>query len=199
MRTACSTVGALALIALVASPVMAGPEVCVGDCSGTRMVRINDLVLGVNIALGMQSIDACEAFDCEGTGTVPVDCLIQGVVNAQDGCNGEPKTRTFNIEPGVNGGIGGSCDNCISGQEGCISCITDSDCPDAQMCGSPGSTISRTGLFPDILSNINAALRFPPGPLVLELGEPDANGIAQLGSKRMWRCRSWSSTAPASV
>jgi Cys-rich repeat protein len=174
-------VGALALIGLIASPVMAGPEVCVGDCGNTGTVRINDLVLGVNIALGNQSIEACEAFDCQDTGMVPINCLIQGVNNALGTCNGmPPKLRTFNVDPGVSLGAGGSCDNCNSGEASCVSCYRDSDCPSGQVCTPE---ISRTGLFTTALSNTNASLRFSPGPLVLEMDPPDANGIAQLRLK----------------
>jgi hypothetical protein len=61
-------------------------SVCVGDCNGDGEVTINELILGVNIALGNQPISACEAFDCQGTGMVPINCLIQGVNNASNGC-----------------------------------------------------------------------------------------------------------------
>jgi hypothetical protein len=59
---------------------------CVGDCNGDDSVAINELIIGVNIALGSQPLSACEAFDCEHTGQVPINCLIQGVNNALDGC-----------------------------------------------------------------------------------------------------------------
>jgi len=59
---------------------------CVGDCDGNGMVTINDLILGVNIALGFQPVSACPAFDPDGGGTVTVDELIQGVNNALNGC-----------------------------------------------------------------------------------------------------------------
>jgi hypothetical protein len=170
-------VGGLALIGLAAAP-MARAQ-CVGDCNNDGMVAINELVLGVNIALGLQSIDVCEAFDCQDTGTVPINCLIQGVNNALNGCDGEV-IRTFNVDPGVMLGGGGTCDNCSSGVEGCVSCFRDGDCPDGQTCTPE---ISRTGLFTTALSNVNASLRFPPGPLVLGLGTPNSEGIAQLRLK----------------
>lgn len=176
MRRALSMVGALAFIGLAAAP-MARAQVCVGDCNGDGMVMINELVVGVNIALGSQSIDACPAFDCQDTGMVPINCLIQGVNNALFGCDGTGVvTRTFTVSTGMEGN-GGSCDNCISGSEGCVPCIQTSDCPSPQTCPTD---VTRTGLFPNILSNANAALRFSPGPLLLELGEQDANGIAPL-------------------
>jgi hypothetical protein len=71
---------------------------CVGDCNGNNMVTINELILGVNIALGNQPITACEAFDCQGTGMVPINCLIQGVNNASNGCPPAPPTSTSTPE-----------------------------------------------------------------------------------------------------
>src|SRR5260221_10424133 len=59
---------------------------CVGDCNDDGMVSINELIVGVNIALGSQPISACGAFDCQGTGIVPINCLIQGVNSALDNC-----------------------------------------------------------------------------------------------------------------
>ena len=70
---------------------------CVGDCEGNGMVAINELVLGVNIALGSAPIGDCPAFDCQNNGTVPVNCLVQAVNNALDGC---PAVATPTRTPG---------------------------------------------------------------------------------------------------
>ena len=75
------------LLILTMRPVDA--QECVGDCDRDGTVEINELVLGVNIALGMQPIDACPVFDCEDTGTAPVSCLIRGVNNSLSGCRAE--------------------------------------------------------------------------------------------------------------
>ena len=69
-------------------------QVCTGDCDGGGTVAINELILGVNIALGSAQISACEAFDCQSTGMVPINCLIQGVNNALAGCGGGAGTPT---------------------------------------------------------------------------------------------------------
>jgi hypothetical protein len=58
---------------------------CVGDCGGTGMVRINDLILGVNIVLGNQPSTACPAFE-NAQGKVDIAQLIKGVNNALNGC-----------------------------------------------------------------------------------------------------------------
>ena len=59
---------------------------CVGDCDGNTKVAVDELVKGVNIALGTLAPSACSAFDCHGDGHVTVDCLVKAVNNALDGC-----------------------------------------------------------------------------------------------------------------
>lgn len=61
------------------------PMPCVGDCSGTNMVRIADLILGVNITLGSRPPSACPAFQ-NSEGEVTIAQLIRGVNNALNGC-----------------------------------------------------------------------------------------------------------------
>jgi hypothetical protein len=59
---------------------------CVGDCSGNGQVTVDELVKGVNIALGTLALDQCSNFDCNGTGHVTVDCLVKAVNDALGGC-----------------------------------------------------------------------------------------------------------------
>ena len=59
---------------------------CVGDCNGDKEVTIDELVKGVNIALGIASLADCVAFETNDDGTVTVDELIQGVNAALTGC-----------------------------------------------------------------------------------------------------------------
>jgi len=49
------------------------------------MVSINELIIGVNIALGTQPPSACPAFDNAG-GTVDIAQLIKGVNNSLTDC-----------------------------------------------------------------------------------------------------------------
>ena len=86
MRTLIAIETALVLI-LTMRPVYA--QECVGDCDRDGTVEIHELVLGVNINLGLQAIDACPVFDCEDTGTAPVSCLIRGVDHSLSGCGAE--------------------------------------------------------------------------------------------------------------
>ena len=86
-------IGALAMLAgtlCAALPSAGAAAQCVGDCDGNNAVEINDLILGVNIALRTQPVTACPAFDCQSSGTVPINCLVQGVNNALNGCSPVP-------------------------------------------------------------------------------------------------------------
>ena len=59
---------------------------CVGDCDGSGSVAINELVLGVGIALGNTPLSECPSFDCQQTGQVAINCLVTAVNNALNGC-----------------------------------------------------------------------------------------------------------------
>ncbi|MBX3026534.1 hypothetical protein KF840_16640 [bacterium] len=74
----------LATILLATSGGRAGAQ-CVGDCNGDGQVAINELIIGVNIALGEQPVSACPAF-ANGQGEVTIAQLILGVNNALNGC-----------------------------------------------------------------------------------------------------------------
>jgi len=59
---------------------------CVGACSDPNMVQISDLLIGVDIALGLTRVSRCVAFDADNDGNVNVVELLQGVQNAIEGC-----------------------------------------------------------------------------------------------------------------
>jgi hypothetical protein len=65
-----------------------GPAIaqsCVGDCNGDGAVQIDELIVGVNIALNLLDISECPSLD-DGHGTVTVDRLIAAVNSALCGC-----------------------------------------------------------------------------------------------------------------
>ena len=70
----------------------AGDTACVGDCNGDGVVTVNELITGVNIALGSLPLSACPAFDREGDGMVAIGELIAGVSNLLYGCGVTPPT-----------------------------------------------------------------------------------------------------------
>ncbi len=59
---------------------------CVGDCNGDRQVTVDELVRGVNIALGASPLSTCPSFDSDGSGEVTVDELVRAVNSALAGC-----------------------------------------------------------------------------------------------------------------
>lgn len=61
---------------------------CAGDCNGDRRVPINELVLGVNIALEKRPVSACPAF-ADSEGVVNVSQLVKGVNNTLHGCGSD--------------------------------------------------------------------------------------------------------------
>jgi hypothetical protein len=63
------------------------PSHCVGDCGGDGAVTVNEIIVGVNVALGGQTIESCPLFDCNGNGQLTVDCLIRAVNASLDGCS----------------------------------------------------------------------------------------------------------------
>ena len=67
---------------------------CVGDCDGTGEVTINELIVGVNIALGNAAIDDCPSFDANSDGEVTINELIAAVNNALQGCPDNEATPT---------------------------------------------------------------------------------------------------------
>src|SRR5512144_2279746 len=70
----------------LAAAVSAAAVGCVGDCDGGGSVTVDEIVTGVNIALGSLSLDRCPSFDCARHGVVTVDCLIKAVNAVLNGC-----------------------------------------------------------------------------------------------------------------
>jgi len=61
---------------------------CVGDCSHNGSVTVDELIRGVDIALGNLTLDQCPSFDCSEKGNVTIDCLVKAVNAALIGCSG---------------------------------------------------------------------------------------------------------------
>ncbi|MFN8642345.1 MAG: hypothetical protein U0802_12080 [Candidatus Binatia bacterium] len=90
----------LIAVALPLAPLPATAE-CAGDCNGDAAVGVNELVAGVNVALGNAAVETCPAFDQNQDGRVTVDELIAGVNGLLYGCGVTPPTpaptATFTI------------------------------------------------------------------------------------------------------
>ena len=69
---------------------LVGPQVaraqCAGDCDDDGSVAINELITGVNIALGSAPVTQCDSFDSDGSGDVAINELIAAVNHALTGC-----------------------------------------------------------------------------------------------------------------
>ena len=62
------------------------PAGCVGDCSNDGVVAVNELISGVNIALGNSAVGTCPSFDTNGDQMVGINELISGVNALLNGC-----------------------------------------------------------------------------------------------------------------
>ncbi len=61
---------------------------CTGDCNSDGTVSVDELVTGVDIALGNTPLEQCSSLDADGGGVVTVDELVRAVNNALTGCAG---------------------------------------------------------------------------------------------------------------
>ena len=64
----------------------ATPRKCPGDCDGDSFVTIDELIRGVNIALGNAHVEDCLNMDRSGDGKVTIDELIAAVGASLNGC-----------------------------------------------------------------------------------------------------------------
>jgi len=72
---------------------------CVGDCNADGMVTVDELLQGVNIALGNAPATGCTAVDVNGDGEVTINELLAAVNAALNGCppNHAPEVPCFGI------------------------------------------------------------------------------------------------------
>lgn len=62
-------------------------RLCAGDCDNDGVVRVNELVRGVNIALNRAAVEDCPQLDTNASGTVTVDELVTAVNRLVHGCD----------------------------------------------------------------------------------------------------------------
>ena len=68
------------------SPTPTGVAPCAGDCGDDGLVSVDELIVAVNIALGMQPPAQCPAADVDASGGVTIDELVTAVNHALSGC-----------------------------------------------------------------------------------------------------------------
>lgn len=66
--------------------VTATAAACTGDCDAGGTVTVNEIIVGLNIALGTLPVDTCPTIDAGKDGRVMVDELLSAVTNALTGC-----------------------------------------------------------------------------------------------------------------
>ena len=74
--------GMAAVLLALSSPAVS----CTGDCNGDGMVTVDEILLGVSIALGHTSLETCRGFDADQNGAVTVEELVAAVNAALAGC-----------------------------------------------------------------------------------------------------------------
>jgi hypothetical protein len=110
--------GVVALLALLVSG-RAAFGACAGDCGSDGTVTVNELIVGVNMALGTAGAGQCAAFDSSGDGKVTVNELVAAVSSLLNGCPftgqytahrdvGDGKTATIHLQVAPDGQATGS-------------------------------------------------------------------------------------------
>jgi cysteine-rich repeat protein len=83
-----------------AAPVPAQP--CPGDCDQDDIVRVDELVHSIRIALGLAPADSCVSLDVNADGAVEIDEIVTAVAASLGGCPGartESPAPTFTATP----------------------------------------------------------------------------------------------------
>jgi hypothetical protein len=181
---------------------------CAGDCNGDTMVAINELIIGVNIALGSSPVSACASFDGNSDGMVAINELIAAVNNALNGCSpaatptatptqGEP-TVTVTPRPGMCGD-GSNCGDGfpdVTGQRGQLETCDDGNVVDDDGCPAnccvercePSAARTRVAINfatvdPQVfLLNVDLFLRYPDGVIDVPGADNDSAVLAALTS-----------------
>jgi hypothetical protein len=83
----------LCFTAFVALTLCAGARsaaACPGDCNRDGVVAVDEILVGINIALGALPLSQCPGFDANGDGEVAVDDVLAAIRALLDGCPGTP-------------------------------------------------------------------------------------------------------------
>lgn len=78
---------------------------CIGDCNGDDAVGIDELLVGVHVALGDLPVGACPSLECNENQAVTASCITLAVDNALHDC--------------AISGIGGPCDGFVMAPRTC--------------------------------------------------------------------------------
>jgi hypothetical protein len=76
----------LVAVALVLGGEVSAIVLCHSDCDGDRVVAVDELIHGVRIAMGADTLASCPMADADGDGDVMIDDLVSGLTEALEGC-----------------------------------------------------------------------------------------------------------------
>jgi len=86
MKRAAAGIMGTVLVALVRLAPGGALGQCYGDCNGNGVVTVDEILIGVNIALGNTRIDDCLPGNVNSDGQITVDEILAAVNNALNGC-----------------------------------------------------------------------------------------------------------------
>jgi len=61
---------------------------CACDCNNSGTVTVDEIIRGVNIAVGSEAVDLCQSLDRNHDNQVDESDLMQAVSDALEGCGG---------------------------------------------------------------------------------------------------------------
>lgn len=151
---------------------------CPGDCNGDGAVRVNELVLIMNIALGERSLAACPAGDPSRDGVVTIDEIVMVVNGSLHGCPVRTPSATPNSTatptlvtiPTPTSASGNSCQlmgdpNCrIEKETSCPAVARISTRPDGRQANGPSAGGALSGDGSCVAFYSDAANLLPAGP-----------------------------------
>ena len=159
----------LGLLAALLSPRMAYP--CTGNCNGDARVTIDEIIVGVNMALGLLPLATCPRFDRDGSGAVGIDELIAAIDSLERGCPITPAPETASSDR--------HCARYTDGESHPPSANPDRDCGYHGRLDADGARVQIQGQF-QVLSGV-----FGDGPGERQTVLGDCNGDGLLDAVRL--------------
>jgi cysteine-rich repeat protein len=110
---------------------------CTGDCNSDSIVTVDELVLAVRIALGIEPSEACPAFGSNRM--IQVDDLVSAVDSALGGCPRTPLPSPTPTSTPIACGVFIDCEPCTSN----LSCLPQKSCVDGRcVTNTPTPTVT---------------------------------------------------------
>jgi hypothetical protein len=72
---------------------------CDGDCDADGEIGVDEVILCVNVALGLDPLETCTTCDADGSGAVTIADVVAAVGDLLDGCESTPPGTACNYIP----------------------------------------------------------------------------------------------------